>query len=76
MTSDRPYRRALPFEASREVIERGAETQYDSQVATVFLSIPDETWKVIRKETAAIQAFAFATASDIQALSQQVKSGG
>jgi HD-GYP domain-containing protein (c-di-GMP phosphodiesterase class II) len=76
MTSDRPYRRALPFEASREVIERGAETQYDLEVATVFLSIPDETWKVIRKETAAIQAFAFATASDIQALSQQVKSGG
>src|SRR5437879_5648338 len=76
MTSDRPYRRALPFETSREVIERGAGKQYDAQVARVFLSIPDETWEVIRKETAAIQAFAFATASDIQALSKLVKPGG
>ena len=76
MTSDRPYRRALPFQASREVIERGAGKQYDSQVARVFLSIPDETWEVIRRETAAIQAFAFATASDIQAVSKLVKSGG
>ena len=76
MTSDRPYRRALPFETSREVIERGAGTQYDSQVARVFLNIPDETWEVIRRETAAIQAFAFATASDIQALSKLVKPGG
>ena len=76
MTSDRPYRRALPFEASREVIERGAGKQYDSQVAKVFLSIADETWKVMRKETAAIQAFAFATASDIQALRKPAKSGG
>ena len=76
MTSDRPYRRALPFETSREVIERGMGKQYDSQVATIFLSIPDETWKVIRRETVAIQAFAFATARDIQALSKPVKPRG
>jgi len=75
MTSDRPYRRALPFETSREVIQRGAGKQYDSQVAKVFLGMPDETWKVIRGETAATQAFAFATASDIQALSKPVNSG-
>jgi response regulator RpfG family c-di-GMP phosphodiesterase len=75
MTSDRPYRRALPFEASLEVIERGAGKEYDSQMAKVFLNIPGETWKVIRRETTAIQAFAFATASDIQALSKLVKSG-
>jgi response regulator RpfG family c-di-GMP phosphodiesterase len=76
MTSDRPYRRALPFEASREVIERGAGKQYDSQVAGVYLNIPGATWEVIRGETAAIQAFALATASDIQALSNPVKSAG
>jgi response regulator RpfG family c-di-GMP phosphodiesterase len=75
MTSDRPYRRALPFQASREVIERGAGKQYDSQVARVFLSIPDETWEVIRRETAAIQVCAFATAGDIHALSTLAKSG-
>jgi len=75
MTSDRPYRCALPFQVSREVIERGAGKQYDSQVARVFLSIPGETWEGIRRETAAIQAFALVTASDIQALSKLAKSG-
>jgi cyclic di-GMP phosphodiesterase len=76
MTSDRPYRRALPFQASREVIERGAGKLYDSRAARIFLSIPGETWEVIRRETTSIQAFAFATASDIQAPSKPVKSGG
>lgn len=76
MTSDRPYRRALPFGASREVIERGAGTQYDLKVARVFLSVPEETWKRIRRETAAMQAFAFATGSAVQARSKLVNSGG
>ncbi len=75
MTSDRPYRRALPFRASREVIERGAGTMYDSQVADVFLNISEETWEAVRTETASIQSFGSATASDIQALSGLVKSG-
>ena len=66
MTSDRPYRRALPFQAAREVIERGAEKHYDPQVASVFLKIPDETWHAIRQETAAIQSFSLAAANDIQ----------
>jgi hypothetical protein len=55
-TSDRPYRRALRFESSREGIERGAGKEYDSQVAKVFLSISGETWRVIRRETAAIES--------------------
>jgi putative nucleotidyltransferase with HDIG domain len=75
MTSDRPYRRALPFAASREVIAQGAGKVYDPQVASVFLNIPDETWETIRRETAAAQAFGPATASDIQAVSGLVKSG-
>ncbi len=74
MTSDRPYRRALPFRASREVIERGAGKLYDPQVANVFLNIPEETWEALRTETASIQSFRLATASDIQALSGLVKS--
>jgi len=75
MTSDRPYRRALPFAASREVIERGAGKQYDAHVALVFLSTPDETWQEISRETAAIQVFSVAAADDIQALSRLVKPG-
>jgi HD-GYP domain-containing protein (c-di-GMP phosphodiesterase class II) len=57
MTSDRPYRRALPMEVSRQVIERGSGKQYDRQVADIFLGIPNETWKTIARETAAIQGF-------------------
>src|SRR6266705_3969798 len=75
MTSDRPYRRALPFAASREVIERGAGKHYDTHVALVFLSTPDETWQKIRRETAAIQVFSVAAADDIQALSRLAKPG-
>jgi HD-GYP domain-containing protein (c-di-GMP phosphodiesterase class II) len=74
MTSDRPYRRAVPFKASCEVIERGAGTMYDPQVANVFLNTPEETWVAVRRETASIQSFGSATASDIQALSGLVKS--
>ncbi len=76
MTSDRPYRRALPFRASREVIERGAGMLYDPHVAKIFLNIPEETWMAVRTETASIHSFGLATASDIQALSGLVKSVG
>jgi response regulator RpfG family c-di-GMP phosphodiesterase len=74
MTSDRPYRRALPFAVSREVIERGAGKQYDQHVANTFLRIPEETWEAIRRETAAIQSFSLAAANDIQSLGKLVKS--
>jgi response regulator RpfG family c-di-GMP phosphodiesterase len=74
MTSDRPYRRALPMEVSRQVIERGAGKEYDQRVADAFLNIPNETWEAIRRETAAIQSLSSAAANDIQALSQLVKS--
>ena len=76
MTSDRPYCRALPFESSRNVIQSGAGKQYDSQVARIFLNILDETWNAIRTDTAAIQNSGFATTSDIQTLSQLIKSRG
>ncbi len=76
MTSDRPYRSALPFKVSREVIERGAGKAYDLHVANIFLNIPEETWEAICRETASIQTFGLATASDIAALSGLVKSGG
>jgi response regulator RpfG family c-di-GMP phosphodiesterase len=65
MTSDRPYRRALPFAVSREVIERGAGKQYDQHVANTFLRIPEETWEAIRRETAAIRSFSLAAAMDM-----------
>jgi HD-GYP domain-containing protein (c-di-GMP phosphodiesterase class II) len=52
MTSNRPYRAALPFESAREQIVRGSGRQYDPQVASVFLSTPNEAWEAIRADTA------------------------
>jgi cyclic di-GMP phosphodiesterase len=54
MTSDRPYRPALPFLAAQEQIKCGAGEQYDSRVAEVFLQISNERWETIRTETGTI----------------------
>lgn len=51
MTSDRPYRAALPFEVAREEIRRGSGRQFDSQAAAVFLRVPDMVWKSLREES-------------------------
>lgn len=39
MTSDRPYRRALPFEHAVEQIVAGTGTQFDPDMAVAFVSI-------------------------------------
>ena len=39
MTSDRPYRTALPFERAVEQIQAGSGTQFDPDMADAFLSI-------------------------------------
>ena len=49
MTSDRPYRRALPFDAALEEIESEAGRKYDPAVAKIFLGIPRAIWDAIRK---------------------------
>ncbi len=54
MTSDRPYRAALPFLAAREQIRSGSGKEYDSRVAEVFLQIPNEKWETIRTEAKTI----------------------
>jgi response regulator RpfG family c-di-GMP phosphodiesterase len=41
MTSDRPYRRSLSIEEARNEIWRGAGTQFDPDVARVFLSLSE-----------------------------------
>jgi hypothetical protein len=52
MTSDRPYRRALPFSAAREEIIRESGRQFDPEVVRVFLSIPETVWEDIRLQVA------------------------
>ncbi len=55
MTSDRPYRRALPFEKARAEIEDGAGSQFDPKVVKVFLSFAREAWENIRMEVAGLR---------------------
>jgi putative nucleotidyltransferase with HDIG domain len=44
ITSDRPYRRASPFETGRETIRRESGRLFDPQVVNAFLDIPAEIW--------------------------------
>jgi putative nucleotidyltransferase with HDIG domain len=50
MTSDRPYRRAMPFEAARDEIRRKSGSLFDPQVSKTFLQIPLKTWIAISKQ--------------------------
>jgi response regulator RpfG family c-di-GMP phosphodiesterase len=49
MTSDRPYRRAVPLAEARQEIARQAGRQFDPRVVEAFLSIPEEVWMRIRQ---------------------------
>jgi response regulator RpfG family c-di-GMP phosphodiesterase len=55
MTSDRPYRTALPFANAQNEIERLAGIQFDSQVVSVFLQIPTDAWETFRDQTSTMQ---------------------
>ena len=55
MTSDRPYHTALPFRDAQDEILRMAGIQFDPEVASLFLSIPNETWEAIREQTADVR---------------------
>ena len=48
ITSDRPYRKARPFELAREEIVRCTGTQFDPLVVDAFLAVPAEEWERIR----------------------------
>ncbi len=45
MTSDRPYRRALPFEAVTKEVIKHSGTQFDPDIAELFLSINRNHWE-------------------------------
>ena len=51
MTSNRPYRRAMSWEAAFEEIGRCSGTQFDPEVVQAFRSIPLDTWITIRTRT-------------------------
>jgi len=45
MTSDRPYRKALPFAVAEAEIIKCRGTQFDPAIADLFLSIPRKQWE-------------------------------
>lgn len=50
MTSDRPYRKALPFDTAWQEIVRCSGTQFDPEVVRLFLKVPKERWIAIKEE--------------------------
>lgn len=53
MTSDRPYRKALPYSAARDEIIRESGRQFDPEVVQAFVSLPEQVWEQIRTEVMA-----------------------
>jgi putative nucleotidyltransferase with HDIG domain len=49
ITSDRPYRSALPFEEGFKVIRNESGRLYDPTVVEAFFTIPKETWPTIAR---------------------------
>lgn len=50
MTSDRPYRKALPFSVARTEIESQSGRQFAPEAVKIFLSLPETIWSGIRQE--------------------------
>ena len=48
ITSDRPYRKARPFEAAREEIVRCSGEQFDPRCVQAFLEVSQDEWERIR----------------------------
>lgn len=57
MTSDRPYRSALPFQAAWDVIAAGRGHLFDPCVVDAFLPLGEDAWKQISaaSQTASVQ---------------------
>jgi HD-GYP domain-containing protein (c-di-GMP phosphodiesterase class II) len=51
MTSDRPYRSALPLNKARLEVQAGRGTLFDPELVEVFLAVPDATWKLISADS-------------------------
>ena len=71
MTSDRPYRRALPYIAAREEITNGSGHQFDPRVVEAFLSIPEARFEAIRAQPFHHVADMYTAGSEYRCLSRE-----
>jgi HD-GYP domain-containing protein (c-di-GMP phosphodiesterase class II) len=74
MTSDRPYRSAIPFEAARDEIQREAGTLFDRTVVNVFHTIAVNEWVAIREEARSVQNNTFANSGGLSFASVDIAS--
>ena len=51
MTSDRPYRSALPFHTARSVIDAGRGSLFDPEIVDAFLATGEDAWKQISTDS-------------------------
>ena len=51
MTSDRPYRKSMPFQEAIQEIQLCEGSQFDPTIVKVFLSLPRDSWSVLRQST-------------------------
>lgn len=56
MTTDRPYRKALPDMDAREEILRCRSSQFDPVVVDTFFKIPESNWSKIKEDVAGMKA--------------------
>ena len=52
MTSDRPYRAAMPFETAQAELVANAGSHFDPTVVKAFLGVPEAEWAHIRRRAA------------------------
>jgi putative nucleotidyltransferase with HDIG domain len=50
ITSDRPYRPKQTLQAAKEEIQRFSGRQFDPEVVSTFLAMPDHIWDDLRRE--------------------------
>jgi putative nucleotidyltransferase with HDIG domain len=63
ITSDRPYRAAQSLSAAREEINNWSGRQFDPEVVTMFMSMPEKIWSDLRKDVdSQVNRFAYSTA--------------
>jgi response regulator RpfG family c-di-GMP phosphodiesterase len=51
MTSDRPYRSALPVQTARSVIDAGRGELFDPQIVDAFFAVGEDAWKLISADS-------------------------
>jgi HD-GYP domain-containing protein (c-di-GMP phosphodiesterase class II) len=56
ITSDRPYRKGRSLQVAKDEILRCSGTQFDPDVVSAFLAIPDSEWARIRQSVEGLAA--------------------